>query len=307
MDWLNYHHLFYFWTVAREGSIARASEKLSLAQPTISTQIRTLEQSLGHELFSRRGRGLVLTATGRVVQSYADEIFANGRELMATVGQGATHRAARIKVGVTDAVPKLVARELLKPALCGDEPVHMVIREGKLESLVSELATHRLDLVLSDYRYRTTSTIRIFHHRLGECGVTFFAAPALAKRLAKGFPESLDGAPALLPTDNTALRGSLEDWFSARGVRPLVIAEFEDTALLKVFGSEGLGFIALPSIAVAEVMRSHAVEIIGEAPDCRESFFALTAERKLKHPAIRGITQAAREGLFAKPKTNKKA
>jgi len=306
MKWLNYHHLLYFWTVAREGSIARAAETLRLAQPTISNQLRTLEQNLGHKLFVRRGRGLVLTDTGRLVLGYADEIFALGRELQTAVQQGPTDRPLRLNVGVVDALPKLVARELLKPALNGQHPVHAVISEGKLEPLVSELATHRLDLILSDHRYSAPSAIRIFHHRLGECGVTFFAAPPLAERLAKNFPNSLDGAPALLPTDNTALRGSLAAWFAARNVRPVPLAEFEDTALLKEFGAEGQGFFALPSIAVEDVVRTHGVQIIGQAPDCRESFFALTAERKLKHPALAEITRLAWDDLFSAARPKKK-
>ena len=305
MEWLNYHHLLYFWTVAREGSITRAAEKLRLAQPTISNQLRTLEKNLGTELFVRRGRGMVLTESGRLALGYADEIFAIGSELLTAVRQGPTDRPLRLNVGVTDAVPKLVARELLKPILNGPHPVHAVIREGKLEPLVSELATHRLDLVLSDHRYSAPSTIRIFHHRLGECGVTFFAASPLAEQLAENFPNSLDGAPALLPTDNTALRGSLAAWFAARGVRPVVLAEFEDTALLKEFGAEGKGFFALPSIAVEDVVRTHMVQIIGQAPDCRESFFALTAERKLKHPALAEITRVALDDLFATPQAEK--
>jgi len=298
MEWLNYHHLLYFWTVAREGSIARAAEKLRLAQPTISNQLRTLEQQLGYKLFARRGRGLVLTDMGRLVLGYADEIFALGHDLLTAVRQAPTDRPLRFNVGVVDAVPKLVARELLKPALNGPTPVQAVIREGKLEPLVSELATHRLDLVLSDHRYSAPSTIRIFHHRLGECGVTFFAAPPLAATLAAGFPDSLDGAPALLPTENTALRGSLATWFAARGLRPVPLAEFEDSALLKEFGGEGQGFFALPSIAVEDVVRTHRVQIIGEAPDCRESFFALTAERKIRHPALVEIARVAWDDLF---------
>ena len=241
----------------------------------------------------------MLTEAGRLVLGYADEIFALGRELLTAVSHGPGERALRLNVGVTDAVPKLVARELLNPALLGEHAVHLVIREGKLEPLVSELATHRLDLVLSDYRYGGPSSIRIFHHRLGECGVTFFAAPPLADRLEPDFPGSLDGAPALLPADNTALRGSLETWFSAQGIRPKAVAEFEDTALLKTFASGGLGFFAVPTVAVDDVARAHAVQVIGEAADCRESFFALTAERKIKHPALVRITRAARDDLFA--------
>lgn len=298
-DWLNYHHLLYFHTVAHEGSVTRAARKLSLAQPTISAQLRTLEASLGTKLLVKRGRGLALTENGRLVLGYADEIFALGRELQNAIRRESVDRALRLDVGVTDAVPKLVARELLRPTMQGEAAAHVVVREGKLDALVAELAMHRLDVVISDHRYTAPSSIRIHHHRLGECGVTFFAAPELAARLVDGFPNSLDGAPALLPAETTALRGAMESWFAARKIRPVVHGEFEDTALLKVFGSEGDGFLALPSVAVDEIVRSHGVEVIGHAPDCRESFFALTAQRKLEHPSVAALTRAAREELFS--------
>ena len=222
MDWLNYHHLLYFWTVAREGSIARAAKELRLASPTVHAQIRTLERNLGQQLLVRRGRGLSLTDAGRVVLGYADEIFSLGRELLTAVKQQqpAADRPVRFNVGVVDSVPKTVAKELLKPALHLEPPAHLTVREGKLEQLVAELATHRLDMVLADHPYNAPSTIRIFHHRLGECGVTFFAAAPLAAKLKRKFPKSLDGAPALLPTENTAMRSSLESWFdNARSAR----------------------------------------------------------------------------------------
>lgn len=300
MDWLNYHHLLYFWTVAREGSMAQAAKALRLAPPTVHAQIRTLEQNLGQQLLVRRGRGLTVTEAGQVVLGYANEIFSLGRELVTAVKQqqAAADRPLRFNVGVVDSVPKLVAKELLKPALHLEPPAHLVVREGKLEQLVAELATHRLDMVLADHPYNAPSTIRIFHHRLGECGVTFFAAAPLAARLRKGFPKSLDGAPALLPTDNTAMRSSLESWFDSVGVRPRVLAEFEDSALLKVFGTDARGFFAMPSVAVQSLARSHSVRVIGSTDDCRERFFALSAERRLKHPAVIAISQTARSDLF---------
>ena len=265
MDWLNYHHLLYFWTVAREGSIARAAKELRLASPTVHAQIRTLEENLGQSLLVRRGRGLQLTDAGRVVLGYADEIFSLGRELVSAIKQqqSASDRPMRFNVGVVDSVPKLVAKELLKPALGLEPPLHHVVREGKLEQLVAELATHRLDMVLADHPYNPPSTIRIFHHRLGECGVTFFAAAPLATKLRKGFPGSLDGAPALLPTDGTAMRSTLESWFESIGVRPRILAEFEDSALLKVFGGDARGFFGMPSVAVEGLARSHSVQVIG--------------------------------------------
>jgi len=300
MDWLNYHHLLYFWTVAREGSIARAAKELSLAPPTVHSQLRTLEQNLGQKLLVRRGRGLALTDAGRVVLSYADEIFSLGRELVSAVEQQQpiSDRPLRFNVGVVDSVPKLVAKEILKPTLRLTPPAHIVVREGKLDQLVGELATHRLDMVLADHPYSAPSTIRIFHHRLGECGVTFFAAEPLATELRANFPKSLDGAPALLPTDNTAMRSTLESWFESVGVRPHVLAEFEDSALLKVFGGDALGFFAMPSVAVEELSRSHSVSVIGQTDNCRERFFALSAERRIKHPAVNAIRETARSDLF---------
>ncbi|NNE18246.1 MAG: transcriptional activator NhaR [Myxococcales bacterium] len=300
MDWLNYHHLLYFWTVAHEGSIVRAAKVLRLASPTVHAQIRTLEQNLGQTLLVRRGRGLKVTEAGQVVLGYADEIFSLGRELVTAVKQQqpAADRPLRFNVGVVDSVPKLVAKELLKPALHLDPPAHLVVREGKLDQLVAELAPHRLDMVLAAHPYNAPSTIRIFHHRLGECGVTFFARGPLSAKLKKKFPQSLDGAPALLPTENTAMRSSLESWFESVGVRPRVLAEFEDSALLKVFGSDETGFFAMPSIGVDALARSHSVRVIGATEDCRERFFALSAERRLKHPAVIAISQTARNDLF---------
>jgi LysR family transcriptional activator of nhaA len=300
MDWLNYHHLLYFWTVAREGSIAKAAKELSLAPPTVHAQIRTLEQHLGQQLLVRRGRGLALTDAGRVVLGYADEIFSLGRELQTALKlhQPAADRPLRFTVGIVDSVPKMVAKELLKPALNLEPPAHLIVREGKLEALVSELAIHRLDMVLADHPYNAPSTIRIFHHRLGECGVTFFAGSPLAAKLREGFPGTLDGAPALLPTENTAMRNSLETWFNSIGVRPQVIAECEDSALLKVLGSDARGFFAMPSISVEALAKSHGVRVIGSTEECRERFFAISAERRLKHPAVIAMSETARGDLF---------
>jgi LysR family transcriptional activator of nhaA len=300
LDWLNYHHLFYFCTVAREGSITGAAKELRLAPPTIHAQIRTLEERLGQQLLVRRGRGVALTDFGQLVLGYAEEIFSLGRELVTAVNQQqpSTDRPLRFNVGVVDSVPKLVAKQMLEPALHLEQPAHLIAREGKLEQLVAELATHRLDMVLADHPYSAPSTIRIFHHRLGECGVTFFAPDPLAASLRKGFPGTLDGAPALLPTDNTAMRSALEAWFESVGVRPRVLAEFEDSALLKVFGGDMRGFFAMPSIVADTLSRSHEVRVIGATEDCRERFFAISAERRLKHPAVVAISRTARGDLF---------
>ena len=294
MEWLNYHHLLYFWTVAREGSISKAAEVLKLKPPTISTQLKQLEESLGEPLFERRGRGLALTDAGRVVLGYAEEIFSLGRELVQVVHQRPTERALRLHAGVVDSVPKLLARELLKPALHMDPPTQLIVREGKLEDLVADLATHRLDMVLADRTYHSPSSIKIFHHALGETGLTFFAAPELAAELREDFPRSLDGAPALLNAEGTAMRHSLDAWFERNEIRPRVLAEFEDSALIKVFGSDAQGFFASPTVAVEELARSHDVEIVGSTDECRERFYVISAERRLKHAAVIEISDYAK-------------
>lgn len=299
MEWLNYHHLLYFWTVAREGSVARACEQLHLAQPTISAQIRSLEESLGAKLFAREGRGLALTDTGRVVYRYADEIFSLGREMRDTLRGRPTGRALRLAVGVADVLPKLVAYRLLEPALRLPEAVQIVCTDGKPDELLGELARHKLDIVLSDAPLGPGAKVRAFNHQLGECGVSVLGSAALAKAHGGAFPESLDGARFLLPTEGTALRRSLDHWFDARGLRPVVAAEFEDSALLKAFGQAGAGLFVVPSVIEVEVCRQYQVEPLGRIEAVRERFYAISVERRLKHPAVVAISEAARRELFA--------
>ncbi len=298
MEWLNYHHLLYFWVVAREGSIVQASEQLTLSQSTISEQIRVLEASLGEKLFARVGRNLVLTEMGHMVFRYADEIFAIGRELMDTVQGRPTDRPLRVMVGITDVVPKLVAYRLLEPALHLEQPVKIVCREGKLDHLLAELATYDLDVVLSDAPLGPTVKVRAFNHLLGECGVTFCGTTALVAAYHDAFPQSLDNAPLLLPTDNTTLRRALDHWFDAEGLRPRVVGEFEDSALLKVFGQQGLGLFVVPTIIEAEVQRQYGVDILGRVEPIRERFYALTVNRRLRHPAVVAMSKAAQQVLF---------
>jgi LysR family transcriptional activator of nhaA len=299
MEWLNYHHLLYFHTVAREGSVIRASKALRLAQPTLSGQIRKLEDSLGEKLFARQGRGLVLTETGRVVYRYADEIFSAGREMMDALRGRPTRRPARLLVGIADVVPKLVSHRLLEIALRLPEPVQLVVREGKTDDLLGSLATHAFDLVLTDAPLGPQTRVRAFNHLLGECGVTFFAAPALATQYRRRFPESLDGAPMLLPTGNTVLRHSLEQWFDAIDVRPRLVAEIEDSALLKVFGQQGGGIFPAPSVVASDVRRRYAVASVGRTDSVRERFYAISIERRITHPAIAAILESARQRVFA--------
>jgi LysR family transcriptional activator of nhaA len=298
MEWLNYHHLLYFWMVAREGSVTRASSELRLAQPTISTQIRMLEDALGEKLFVRQGRNLVLTDVGREAYRYADEIFSLGREMLDVIKNRPSGRALRLAVGIADVLPKMVVYRLLEPVRRLDRPVHIVCREGKPEPLLAELAIHKLDLVLADAPVGANTSVKAFHHLLGECGVSFFATPPLAARFRRRFPASLNGAPLLLPVEGSVLRRSLAQWFDAQGIRPDVVSEFEDGALLKAFGAAGAGVFPVPSIIEDEVRQQYGVQLVGRVEAVRERFYAVSHERRLKHPAVVAVCDAAREKLF---------
>ncbi|MCW5552745.1 MAG: transcriptional activator NhaR [Verrucomicrobiae bacterium] len=290
MDWLNYHHLRYFWTVAREGSIKKAAEKLHVSQPSISEQIRELEESLGEKLFRREGRNNVLTDAGQIAFRYAEDIFSFGQELVNAIKQRPTAKSLRLYVGVADSFPKLVTNEVLEPVFAMPQTVHVICREGKLEDLLAQLAAHRLDIVLADEPASSSTNFKTFNHPLGESGTTFCGAKPMAARLKKGFPKSLNGAPALLPTENTALRRSLEAWFREWSIRPQVVAEFEDLALMKVMAAEGRGFIALPSLATAEAVSRYHFQVINTVEECRVRFHAITAERRITHPGVALIT-----------------
>jgi len=299
MNWLNYHHLLYFWTVAREGSIVRACTQLHLTQPTISGQLRTLEKTLGTKLFDRVGRNLALTESGRLIFRYADEIFSLGRELQDTLHGRPPGRPLRLVVGVANTLPQLIAYRLIEPALHLPEPVQVICEQGQPEDLLAQLALHTLDVVLADAPVAPGAKIRAFSHLLGECGVSFFARPKLVAAYRRGFPRSLDGAPFLLPAENTALRRSLDQWFDAQGIRPLIRGEFADPALIKVFGQYGAGILAVRMAVERETREHYKVQLLGRVEAIRERFYAISLERKLKHPAVVAITAAAREKLFA--------
>lgn len=298
MDWLNYHHLLYFWVVAREGSVSKACKQLRLAQPTISGQIRELEKSLKAPLFERSGRNLVLTPTGHTVFHYADEIFSLGRELQDTIRSRPTGKAVRFVVGVSDALPKLIVHRLLEPALRLPEDIHVICVDGEPDRLIAQLALHELDLVLSDVPANPRLGVRAFNHLLGECGVIICGAEELVKKYRKGFPESLSGAPFLLPYGNAALRRSLDQWFDGLGIRPKVRGEFADSALLKAFGKIGGGLFAVHSVVEPDVKRMYNVDVIGREESLRERFYAISIEKRLKHPAVVAISESARTKLF---------
>jgi LysR family transcriptional activator of nhaA len=296
VEWLNYHHLLYFWTVARTGSIARASQELRLSQPTISNQIKTLESHLDVRLFDRQGRRLVLTDTGQMVMRYADEIFRTGRELQLALKGLPTGERVRLVAGVVDVIPKLVAERLLAPAL-KVEKLQLVAREGPAPQLLASLALHELDVVLADAPAAETVKVRAWSHKLGDCGVSFVGATGY-QGVKRRFPAALAQTPFLLPAVGTMLRRSLERWFEDRQIQPLITGEFDDTALMMSFASRGLGVCAVPAVVEAEVCAQFGVQPIGRADDLRESYYAITVERRLRHPAVVAIAEAARDETF---------
>lgn len=298
MQRINYQHLFYFWQVMREQSVTRACEKLHLAQPTISGQLAVFEAAVGEKLFYKQGRKLVMTDTGRMVFKYADEIFALGQELTNTLKSRPTGRPLRLIVGVADALPKLVVYRLIEPALHLPEPVQIHCYEDKAERLMAAIALQGIDLILSDAPLTPTSDANAFNHLLGECSVTVFATAALAAAYRPDFPRSLNGAPFLLPTANTALRRSLDQWFDSENINPTIQAEIEDSALVKTFGSGGAGLFVAPTTVAAEIAQQYTVESIGEITAVKERFYAIAARRKLKHPAVTAILENARDRLF---------
>ena len=299
LEWVNYQHLLYFWVVAREGGLVAAGKVLHLSHPTLSAQVHALEDHLGEKLFTKVGRRLVLTDVGRVVARYADEIFTLGREMVDTVKGRSTGQPVRLSVGIVDVVPKLVVKRLREPALALEEPVKIFCHEGSYDKLLADLALHSIDLLIADAPLPSGSSVRAFNHVLGESGVTFFGTRSLVKALQAGFPQSLEGAPMLLPLENTTLRRALNQWFDRLGIRPRVVAEFEDSALLKEFGADGVGIFAGSSVVAKELERQYRVSALGSAPEIRERFYAVSVERRLKNPAVVAISDAAREDLFA--------
>lgn len=299
MAWLNYHHLFYFWTVVREGGVTAASRKLRLAQPTVSGQLKALEESLDVKLFERQRGRLVLTESGTHVYRYADEIFSLGRELQESLAGRAQPRARRLVVGVAEVMSKLIAQRILAPALAQGSDMRLVVLEAPQDRLLADLAVHALDLVLTDAPVPAGGPVRAFNHLLGETGVTFFAKAPVAKRLERHFPRSLEGVDVLLPAEPTQLRRGLERWFDEQRVRPRVRGEFQDLALLHAFGQAGAGVFPGATAIEDQLKDMYGVEVVGRAEDVRERFYAVTVERRLTHPAVRAISEAARGELFA--------
>ena len=297
MRWLNYHHLLYFWAVAREGSVTKACRLLHLTQPTVSGQLKMLEKSLKTPLFERSGRSLRLTDAGQTVYRYADEIFTLGRDLEDVVRGRPAGGAMRLVVGIADTLPKLVGYRLLRPAFHIGEEVRLTCVDGSPDRLLAQLALHELDIVLSDSPANPQIGLRAYNHLLGESGVTFFGSASLLKDHRRGFPRSLDGAPFLMPMGDSVLGRSLEQWFDDTGIRPRIRGEFADSALLKAFGGEGEGMFAAPTVVEEEVRQAYGVGVVGRAEGLRERFYAITVQKRLQHPAVVAICKAARKTL----------
>jgi LysR family transcriptional activator of nhaA len=293
-EWLNYQHLFYFWLVAREGGLKAAGQRLRLSHSTVGTQVHTLEHALGERLLIREGRRLVLTETGRLVHRYAEEIFGLGRELVDAVKDRPSGRPLRLQVGVVDVLPKRVVHRLLAPARALDGGCRLVCTEGKFERLLADLATHDLDLVLAESAPSAHGHPRAFGHLLGESGITFLAAKPLARSVRGPLPGALQGIPLLLPTSSTSLRRAIDQWFHRHGVRPQVIGEFDDSALLEVFGEDGAGVFPVPSLVAPAMVRGGGLRAVGRTDELKQRFYALSVARRLEHPAVVAISRAAR-------------
>lgn len=296
---INYKHLHYFWMVAKEGGIARASERMHITPQTISGQLSLLEEYLGVELFKRAGRNLELTETGRMILSYTDEIFSLGNELEEALHHLPEGRPQLFRVGVVDVVPKSLAHRILKPALQTSEPIRMICKEASIDDLLAELSVHHLDLVLADRPIPATVSTRGYSHKLGECPVSFFATREIQKQLKGKFPKCLDGAPLLLPSSGTHLRSNLDQWIDKHHIHPRIIVEFDDSALMKAFGQEGAGIFIAPAVIRTEVERQYNVIAIGQTNEVTEQFYAISTARHVSHPVISAVVEVAHESLFS--------
>lgn len=297
MEWLNYHHLHYFWVIAREGSLTKAAARLHLTHSTLSTQLRALEEFLGSPLFERRGRSLVLTSLGADVAAYADEIFRTGAELVDMARGRAAPRRAVLRVGVVSVLPKTLAYSLLEPALAVEGFGPIAVRQDNFDCLLEELAANRIHLVLADVPPPEGVSLRVYGHLLGESEVLLYGSPALAARHKRGFPASIEGAPLLLPTAGTSLHRMVERWLALHGVRPRIEGEFDDAGMMRAFGLHGRGLFPVRAALKAEVEESHAVELIGRLEGVRESYYAISVERRVRHPAMAALIESARTRL----------
>jgi LysR family transcriptional activator of nhaA len=304
---LNYKHLRYFWAVAKSGSIARAADQLHVTSQSISTQLTAFQDSLGTQLLSRAGRGLELTEAGKRILRYADEIFGLGDELVAAVRDKHVDAPPPFRIGVADSVPKSVTYRILEPVLHIHDPVRMICREGRLVSLLADLAVHRLDMVIADRPMPTDIKVKAYSHLLGSSDLSVFASRALAKSMRGMFPASLDGAPLLMPGESAAIRQPLEQWLQAHDVHPRIVGEFDDGALLKAFGQGGAGLFVAPTAIAGYIREQYHVEPVGQIESVREDLYAISTERRLRHPATVAISEAAATNVFGAESRSKRA
>ena len=294
MRHLNYNHLLYFWTVSREGSIAKASELLHVTPQTISGQLKLLEDAIGEPLFERVGRGLVITNTGKLVEQYADEIFKLGSELSQRLKSNRPGLPVNFKVGIVSSIPKLIAYQVLKPSLTLSEPVKVHCIESDLSSLLGDLATNKIDVVLSDQTVPSGLSVKLFSHKLGTSSLILMGHPMLLQEFDREDPEILSTAPLLLPIEEHALRRNIDDWFYQKGITPNIVAEFDDSALMKAFGEAGVGFFPVPQVMQTQVEKMYQVEYLCNIDPVQENYFLISPERKITHPAVLALSDGAR-------------
>ncbi len=298
-DTMNYKHLHYFWTVAHEGSIAKASEKLHITPQTISGQLSLLEQRIGNALFDKVGRGLQLTETGRLVLHYADEIFELGRELSDVLRGVPAVGPSEFIVGAASALPKTIVYKIIEPALHLPHDISLTSREGAVDTMLADLAIHKVDMVLSDTPVTNAISVKAYNHLLGESGLSCFAAARLAKTCRNNFPQSLHNTPVLLPTPQYAIRQLIDGWLHENDIHPVVFGQFDDSALMKSFGQAGTGIFFMSSTIEEEICSNFNVRVIGRIDEIKQKYYAISAERKVKHPAVAAICDSARSALFS--------
>jgi LysR family transcriptional activator of nhaA len=300
---MNFKHLHYFWVAAKAGGVVRAGEQLHTTPQTLSAQIKLLEERLGRRLFRKSGRNLELTDDGRVALRYADEIFSLGTELEASLREKSAggSQVRELRVGLEDMVAKSVAYRLLEPALSLPEPVRLICTEGRFPDLMAQLALHRMDLVIADEPLTSRLSVKAFNHKLGSSPMSFYSAPGLAARLRGSFPQCLNGAPMLAPGAGSSARPQFEAWLTRHQITPRVVGEFDDGALMQAFGRQGAGVFLSPTVVEAETTGQFGVRVIGHTDEIVEDFYAISVERRITHPGVVAITQAARGALFTAP------
>ena len=293
---INYKHLYYFWVVAHEGSMTRAAERLDVAVQTISGQLSLLERNLGKALFVSQGRGLALSDAGRVALGYADQIFQLGEALEEAVRTSGNSNVLRLRAGISDGIPKLLAYQLLEAVLAMPEDVRLICSEGSFEPLLAELALHHIDLVLTDRPAPTGGNLKVFSTQLGDYAAGLFGSAELVERYAGGYPENLDDAPLFLPSRQNALRGRIDRWIESIGIRPRIVGEFQDSALLTTFGRAGLGFFPAPLVLAGQVASQLDAVPLGAMSGVSEQIYAISNDRRIRHPAIEVLCASAPQG-----------